>query len=234
MLRLKVDYQKSTSDYDDPETVSQWSRCGIVCDSNIPEIKYLLEISDEGIFEYELFSRLLILKKEGKIIGYKPLAEHKYLDESQLKIINHTKNDLRHKDWDKLFQMEQKGNKFEEAVELVNSAAYQTKLILDTMHEQHFLFQSFLKAFTVFVQKQSDDEENPLYESGANVEQLQRRMPINDLPAFMRYFKVADEDDEFIEDMCDNLLVLQEDERLMKEGLGFDELLQILKSCNFL
>ena len=59
-------------------------------------------------------------------------------------------------------------------------------------------------------------------------------MPINDLPAFMRYFKVADEDDEFIEDMCDNLLILQEDEKLMKEGLGFDELLQILKSSNFL
>ena len=33
MMRLKVDYQKSVSDFDDPELVHQWCRVGLICDS---------------------------------------------------------------------------------------------------------------------------------------------------------------------------------------------------------
>jgi hypothetical protein len=55
--------------------VYQWSRCGIVCDSSLSDIKYLLEITPDGFRECELFSALLMMKSEGKVIGYKPLAD---------------------------------------------------------------------------------------------------------------------------------------------------------------
>jgi hypothetical protein len=48
-MRLKVDYQKSESDYDDPPLIHQWCRCGIVVDSHIPDVKYLLEVTEKGI-----------------------------------------------------------------------------------------------------------------------------------------------------------------------------------------
>ena len=69
-----MDYQKSSSDYDDPVTVHQWCRCGIIMDSNIQDVKYLLEITENGVEENELFSRLLLLKAQGMTIGYKPIS----------------------------------------------------------------------------------------------------------------------------------------------------------------
>lgn len=99
LLRLKVDYQKSNSDYDDPETIYQWSRCGIVMDSNVPDIKYLLEIGENGIEEHELFGRLLLLKQSGRLIGYKPLSNQYHLDQTQLESLNYLKNELRQKTW---------------------------------------------------------------------------------------------------------------------------------------
>ena len=80
LLRLKVDYQKSTSDYDDPPTVHQWCRCGLICDSEVKDFKYLLEITEDGVQEHELFSRLLMLKNQDKIVGYKSMARAYKLD----------------------------------------------------------------------------------------------------------------------------------------------------------
>ena len=45
LLRLKVDYQKSVSDYDDPEQIYQWSRAALVVNSSVAEIKYLVEFT---------------------------------------------------------------------------------------------------------------------------------------------------------------------------------------------
>ena len=39
-----------------------------------------------------------------------------------------------------MFDLEKKGKKYEEAVKIVKSATYQTKVILDTLHEEHFLY----------------------------------------------------------------------------------------------
>ena len=43
-------------------------------DGPIEDVKYLLEFTDKGIYEHELFSRLLALKNEGKVLGFKPRA----------------------------------------------------------------------------------------------------------------------------------------------------------------
>ena len=84
LLRLKVDYQKSQSDYDDPELIDKWCRCGIICNSKLKDVKYLLEITKDGIEEYELSTRLFMLKNQGNIIGFKALAKNLFLDRDQL------------------------------------------------------------------------------------------------------------------------------------------------------
>ena len=55
-------------------------------------------------------------------------------------------------------------------------------------------------------------------------EQLQRKIQIQDIPAFMNYLKVCEDDDEYIENILDKLVVLQEDDFFVNEGLSYDEL----------
>ena len=47
---------------------------------------------------------------------------------------------------------------------------------------------------------------------------------LDDIPAFMHYLKVSDDDTEYIDMMCDKLMILQEDDRLVMEGLSYNEL----------
>ena len=54
-LRLKQDLS-------DMKEIKQWSRIGIVIESDIEEIKYLLELTDEGFKKSEYVSRILELK----------------------------------------------------------------------------------------------------------------------------------------------------------------------------
>jgi len=56
----------------------------VVCDSKIKGVKYLLEITKDGIEEHELQSRLLLLKNQGKIIGFKNLSKQGQLDAEQI------------------------------------------------------------------------------------------------------------------------------------------------------
>lgn len=121
-MRVKVDYQRSVSDCDDPPTVFQWCRIGIICDSNIPDVKYLLEVTPEGFIENELFSRLLIMKKEGKIIGYKPLARSNKLSGEILNNLDFIRSELRGKTWHELLALESQGNKHKEVYKIVTRA----------------------------------------------------------------------------------------------------------------
>ena len=68
--------------YDDPPLIQQWCRCGIICDSEYSSEKFLLEVTPNGIEETNLSSRLLRLKQEGKVIGYKPLNRNFIFTES--------------------------------------------------------------------------------------------------------------------------------------------------------
>lgn len=49
-------------------------------------------------------------------------------------------------------------------------------------------------------------------------------MPLNDIPNFMKYLKVCEDDEEYIDMMCDKLIILQEDDILVNEGITFKEL----------
>ena len=161
LLRMKIDYQRSVSDEDDPPLVHQWCRCGIICDSSIPDVKYLLEITPDGIEENELFSRLLIMKKEGKIIAYKPLARSFTPTSEMLSNLDFMRTELRSKSWDDLAKLEREGEKHKEALKIFNWATIQSKVILTTLHDDRFLFNSLFKVFRVFVQTLADKDGNP-------------------------------------------------------------------------
>lgn len=66
ILRLK-------SQLDVIDNVKQWCRCGIVLDSDVEEIKYLLELTEEGFKKSEYMSRVLHFKKNKQIFGIKRL-----------------------------------------------------------------------------------------------------------------------------------------------------------------
>lgn len=73
----------------------------------------------------------------------------------------------------------------------------------------------------------ADDEENPNEDHIKAAEdraELQRRIPIEDIPAFMNYLKVSEDDEEYIDMMCDKILILQEDNTLVQDGLTYNEL----------
>lgn len=47
---------------------------------------------------------------------------------------------------------------------------------------------------------------------------------MEDIPNFMKYLKVSADDEEFIENTCSKLLILQEDDALVNNGVLFSEL----------
>jgi len=72
-LRLKLNLN-------DNADIKQWCRVGIVLDSEIPEVKYLLELTAEGFIKNEFLSRILEFKNKGQIFAVKrykmPLSQN--------------------------------------------------------------------------------------------------------------------------------------------------------------
>lgn len=60
-----------------------WSRIGIIIDSDIEDVKYLLEISATGIRQYEFISRMMTYKIEGRVFSIK-LYKHATTPEVRL------------------------------------------------------------------------------------------------------------------------------------------------------
>jgi hypothetical protein len=44
--------------------VQLWSRVALVVDSDIPDVKYLLEISEKGIDQFDFLQRMMEYKKD--------------------------------------------------------------------------------------------------------------------------------------------------------------------------
>lgn len=60
----------------------EWSRVALVVDSDIEDVKYLLEISDKGFKMHEFISRMMHLKNESKIFAIK-FFNHKNSNETK-------------------------------------------------------------------------------------------------------------------------------------------------------
>ena len=49
--------------------IKKWTHAGIVYDTDLPEVKYILEFNEEGCQTHELLSRLLELNGYGVVMG---------------------------------------------------------------------------------------------------------------------------------------------------------------------
>ena len=65
-LRMKSDIKNF-------DLINQWCRVAIVIDSDIEDIKYVLELTPEGFIKTEYVQRALLLRHENKIFGIKRL-----------------------------------------------------------------------------------------------------------------------------------------------------------------
>jgi hypothetical protein len=62
------------SDIKSFDLINQWCRVAIVLDSDIDEIKYVLELTPEGFIKTEYVQRALLLRHENKVFGIKRLV----------------------------------------------------------------------------------------------------------------------------------------------------------------
>lgn len=129
--------------------------------------------------------------------------------------------------------LKRKGKKYEQTAKLVTTAVWESKQILDTLHRDNYLFESLMKIYGIFVQKTGDHDDNPNAEPVDVTVQLARKMPLTDIVHFMKYLKVCDDDDEFIDATANKLIILQEDDELVNEGISFQQLFQILIKVGF-
>jgi hypothetical protein len=61
--------------------IQLWSRVGIVVDSDISDLKFLIEVSEQGLKQYEFLSRMLYYKKDtDRVVAWmknlKPISDH--------------------------------------------------------------------------------------------------------------------------------------------------------------
>ena len=63
--------------------IKQWSRCAIVVDSEIEEIKYILMLGPEGFTKTEYMSQVLKWKAEGTTFAIKRLENPLSINQSQ-------------------------------------------------------------------------------------------------------------------------------------------------------
>ena len=67
-LRLK-------SDIMDWGTIQQWCKVGIIVDTDIDDIKYVLELTENGFKKTEYVQRTLQMKADGQIFGIRRLLK---------------------------------------------------------------------------------------------------------------------------------------------------------------
>lgn len=102
--------------------------------------------------EHELHTRILMLKNQGKTIGFKAMSREYKMTPEQLTTLDQIRKDIKNRNWDELFRLDNKGDDYREVVKLTMQAFQQTKAILDNMHEDSFLYNSIQKVYQIFVQ----------------------------------------------------------------------------------
>ena len=119
------------------------------------------------------------MKAQGKILGFKPLAQSYKLDVEQLSTLDHVRAELKNKNWEECFAMLKKGKKYQESCELLKVSTFQSKRILDTLHHDHYLWESLMKVYSIFIQTIEDDDEGlntSNMEKTSDKEALQRKI----------------------------------------------------------
>ena len=185
-LRLKQDLS-------DMREIKQWCRIGIVIDTDIDRVKYVLELGPEGFFKTEYMSRVLELKTNQQTFAVRrqmvPLSwrqskrlrdiadflvtldeksgKYKDLYDLQDDQLETSANFLK-KETDKKSKFldpnnsepDSDGDDPMEYLQLVKSALFNTRKILEDVDENGSLYIQLWHIFNMFCGKLVNDEEN--------------------------------------------------------------------------
>ena len=192
-LRLK-------QNLDDFKEIKQWCRVAIVIDSDIDEIKYLLELTSEGFVKTEYMSRILQLKRDHQTFAIRrqmvPLsyrqskrlrriadflstlnqATGKYRDlyalgqdqlQTDINFMQAKQSKRKERRLDDMGESDDDGEESEEEdpmeyLDLVKSALFETRRILEDIDEHGQLYLQIWEIFNIFCGKliNIDDEDS--------------------------------------------------------------------------
>lgn len=110
--------------------VHLWSRVALVVDSEIPNVKYLLEVTEKGFELNEFLSRMMRYKRDGeRVVSWMPFRHQ--LSEAQVKELTNLTYFLKTnaRQWKSLFKA---GNeeRYSRYVEIIQTGMLETKHIL--------------------------------------------------------------------------------------------------------
>lgn len=278
-LRLK-------SDIMDWGMIQQWCRIGIILDSDIEDIKYVLELTDNGFVRTEYVQRVLALKAENQTFGIRKLNDpltkeqsvrlrsiadfltlklspdsgnfnrifnlDKDMEEDLKEIIppglkirmlhkltGEEKNERRRlhlpaPDFD--FDPDSEGDEDDgNYVDMTRTALKDSRRILGEITPNSPLFEMIHEIFNIFSGRLTEDDDDV-----ANVkldgerDDGKQRLELLSLPKFVNYFKVANADDEYLDNFIDRVSVLAEQEFYVDHGIDFNHLLRELHNYGFL
>ena len=129
-----------------------------------------------------------------------------------------------------------------EQVDLIKKALQETRRILENIDENGSMYAQFYDIFLRFCGKLTDDLDddesvNWSQNSGFTTKQISvdqnNVLEILAIPQFVKYFKVATDDENFFEDTVERLSDLAMNQQYVDQGLPFDACLNELSQADF-
>jgi len=119
---------------------------------------------------------------------------------------------------------------------MVRTALKDTRRILGQVTEGSPLYEMILEIFNLFSGHLGDDDDNArnvqLGDSSSN--DGKNRLELLALPKFVNYFKVSNEDDDYLDQFIDKVSVIAEQEYYVDHGVDFNHLIRELHTHGFL
>lgn len=122
-------------------------------------------------------------------------------------------------------------------VDMVRCALKDTRRILGEITEGGTLWEQIYEIFNLFSGQLGDEDEglkDIILDKNELPSDGKTRIELLALPKFVNYFKVASDDDEYLDNFIDRVSVLAEQEYYVDNGLAFDHLLEELHKYGFL
>jgi hypothetical protein len=121
---------------------------GIVVDTEQEDVKYILEIEDNGVKMYEMISRILQFKSEGRVIAVKSLVTP--LEMLQSQDLSNLMQNIQGKAWKQLLVFEDS-----EKVPLIREAFTLSKKILTDVQTDSFIYGQLREIFKLYLKDQN-------------------------------------------------------------------------------
>ncbi|CDW81518.1 UNKNOWN [Stylonychia lemnae] len=207
-----------------PVSQKLWSRLGIVVDTEIEDVKYLLEITGQGFKQYEFISRMMYYKNENQVVAIQ-FYNHAASEEVQNNLINIAKY-LSGKQWKQIFNTD--SNKEKAYVQLVKRGFKHTNTILKKISVDSFISQQLYQIFLLFTKNSEDDDINL----------IEKQIQFADLGNYISFLMINQDEREMkIQMICDQiepLLKQYKNSHNQNRGLPFEAFLQILSKVDVL